>query len=217
MGQDSGRTVLEAIDAEQQRLAQSLHDTVCQSLTGMNILAGLIARKLKAIAPEISDEVAELRDLIGQTSEEVHDMVRWLRPPALADGGLLFALQELAEEISKRLPCSFSASGGPISIDAYVSAQLFHIVQTVLQDSIGGSGTTKIAITAEVSERQIALAVEHDAATGTSSDERPAKTHVAWQITERRAAAIGATISAIPGGRGHLVECHLPHPGAEIE
>jgi signal transduction histidine kinase len=205
------QVVLEAIDAEQQRLAQSLHDTVCQSLTGMNILASLIARKLKTLSPEIAREVIELRDLIGQTSEEVHDMVRWLRPPALAGGGLLFALQELAAETSRRIPCSFSASDNPISVDGYISAQLFHIVQTGVQDSLGRPGATKIAVSVEIDERKIEISVEDDAGKVSGANKPPAKDHA--RVENRRAAGGSHRCHDLHErhGKGHLVKCEVPH------
>jgi signal transduction histidine kinase len=206
------QAILAAIDAEQQRLAQALHDTVCQSLTGMNILAGLIARKLKALSPEIAGEVAELRDLIGQTSDEVHEMVRWLRPPALAGDGLTFRPY-------RSWPAAFR-SGSHVSWMLlmersrwipYVSAQIYHIVQTAVQHSLCRAGVGKITMSLALNPGEIVIAIEDDAPVSEDGADQTAKAMLAWQVADRRAAAIGATISRLmPCTTGNRVECRAP-------
>src|SRR5688572_11263765 len=99
------KAVSEAVDREQLRLAQLLHDSVCQSLTGVQMLARVIARKLQATAPETGDEVAELDHLLQQAVSEVHEAIHGLRLPEIPPDGLVAALRTLARETSAQVPC----------------------------------------------------------------------------------------------------------------
>ena len=65
--------------SEQQRFAQQLHDSVSQNLSGMRILAELLARQLKTEAPEAEAKALELAELIQRTGEDVQALIRSLR------------------------------------------------------------------------------------------------------------------------------------------
>ena len=74
----------EAAAAERQRLAQTLHDTVAQSLTAVYFVAKGIETKLRQDGSDVADKIASLADMLHQASEELHACMRELktdRPP----------------------------------------------------------------------------------------------------------------------------------------
>ncbi len=70
-----------AAEREQQRLAQALHDTISQSLTGIHLMAEVLARKHAATAPEAAADLAELSEIILGSTFELHRLITSLRPP----------------------------------------------------------------------------------------------------------------------------------------
>ena len=69
-----------ALRRERQRLAQLLHNTVCQELTGVCFLAGAAAHKHGGPETEAGRKFGEIADLIQRAgaglAEIVHDLSR---------------------------------------------------------------------------------------------------------------------------------------------
>ena len=74
-----------AVQAERKRIAQALHDTVSQTLTGTYLQAVLIARKLEGNGSEAADDVARLTEMIHQAVVELQGVVRLLQPESKSD------------------------------------------------------------------------------------------------------------------------------------
>lgn len=91
---------VEATNREQARLAQALHDSVCQSLSGVYLLARVIARKIET-PPQAAEEMKELCEMLNRASKELNDLVRWLRPATINSGAELSP--DLAEHIFHRV------------------------------------------------------------------------------------------------------------------
>ena len=69
-----------AVAQERRQLAQTLHDTVCQELTGVCFLAGAAAHKHGGVDTELGRKFAEIADLVQQAgthlAEIVHELSR---------------------------------------------------------------------------------------------------------------------------------------------
>ena len=96
---DAGLAVLQAQEAERQRIAQDLHDEVNQALTA--ILLRLSATMTDA--PEsMRGELEETRQLAQRAMNELLTLARQLRPTALDDHGLIAALASQVRDFSDR-------------------------------------------------------------------------------------------------------------------
>jgi signal transduction histidine kinase len=79
-GEEDSRSLESAAAAPQrQELAQTLHDTLSQSLTGLHIMAVVLSRKLQQRDPESAAEASEIAAAINRTSGELQEIVRSLR------------------------------------------------------------------------------------------------------------------------------------------
>ena len=82
-GVDQGASLAQraatAVRAEQRRIAQALHDTVSQTLTGAYLQASMIARNLEGSGSERAEEVAHLAEMIHQAVVELQDAMRQLQ------------------------------------------------------------------------------------------------------------------------------------------
>jgi signal transduction histidine kinase len=65
--------------AERERIAQNLHDTVCQTLCGAYLRAALVVRRQKAGEKLALEEVESVRDTLHQAVGELHQLVHSLR------------------------------------------------------------------------------------------------------------------------------------------
>ncbi|HEX6021742.1 MAG TPA: sensor histidine kinase [Solirubrobacter sp.] len=109
---DSVARALAAQEGERLRVAQELHDGVGQTLTGVVLQLGRVARDV----PEAAREgVLEAQETARGSLEEVRRIARRLRPEALDDLGLASALLVLGERIAEH-------SG--LDVDVYVQPGL---------------------------------------------------------------------------------------------
>lgn len=90
------RAVLEAVNREQYRIGNDLHDGLGQELTGIALMlrgvAGRLATEYAAILPEVEG----ITRLVNNAIESTRSLARGLSPVNLERGGLLDALEGLA-------------------------------------------------------------------------------------------------------------------------
>ena len=69
--------------AEQERLivAQQLHDTLCQSLSALQLLVALAEQKATRDHPGMLEELADIKKMLSKTTDETHKLVSVLRSP----------------------------------------------------------------------------------------------------------------------------------------
>jgi signal transduction histidine kinase len=72
----------EAAEQERLALAQTLHDTLCQSLSGMRLVVSLAERKAAQRHPELAPDLSELHGMVRTVCDDVHKLVEELRTPA---------------------------------------------------------------------------------------------------------------------------------------
>lgn len=203
------RAVVEAAEKEQHRLAQTLHDTVCQSLSGIDLMARVIARKLQASCPEGARDLAELADVVHSAVGELHDVSRWLRPNSRDTPHLLPALRELAASAAKKCVCVLEIPKVLAMPNRYAAVQLFQIAQEAVGNALRHSDARQVTISLTKKKGQVQLTVRDDGR-GIAPD-APAKPIGGLAMLRHRARAMNAelTISSQPG-QGTTVTCGLP-------
>ena len=69
-----------AVQGEQRRIAQALHDTVSQTMTGTYLQALVTARKLQGDGSQAASDVAQLAESIHKAVVELQEITRQLQP-----------------------------------------------------------------------------------------------------------------------------------------
>ena len=93
----SGRRALAAQENERRRLARELHDEIGQTLTGVVLQLEALQRAAPA---ELQDAIVEAQETARSGVEDMREIARGLRPPALDEFGLRSALVSLAAQMS---------------------------------------------------------------------------------------------------------------------
>jgi len=204
------RAILDAAENEQRRLAQTLHDTVCQSLSGVQFLTEVIVGKVRDNCPDAAREVSALGDLIRHALDELHDLAALLQPPTADAGSLIVALSELARAASSKIRCIFECPKRVAVADNYTALQLFQIARDVVYHAVHHSGARHLVIQLLPLDGELTLSLRHDGdELGAHTKQHPV---TGLELLHHRANAIGArlTIDGEPG-HGTTVTCCLPH------
>lgn len=200
-------------EAEQERIARELHDELGALLTAAKMDAGWIARKLPAdaMAP-LRDRFDRLLDTLSQVISIKRRVVADLRPPLLADLGLIEALRSLAQsgmvgENEGRIELDLPETLPELPAD--VSLALYRIAQEALTNVRRHARATKVRLQLATGPREIVLQVEDDGIGFDPSVERLNR-HGLAGIAHRVQMLAGRLDIASRPGHGTRIEARMP-------
>ena len=205
------RAIIEAVDQERRQLAQILHDTVCQSLSGMSLLCRTVIRKLEAASSTQTGEIAELGQALTSAGAEIHGLVRRLRPADADSPDLVSSLANVSASISQAVPCELESPEMLVLEDRFATTQLVQIAHQAANDALLRPGVKRITLSLSVRDRHISLTVRDDG--GPADGESATAGSQSLEMIRLRASAIGATLtSSYQPLRGTTILCRLPEP-----
>jgi len=194
--------VAQIVDKERRRIGQELHDNLGQRMAGLSLLAEALATRLKAIAPELSDQGSAIERTASEAVLETRRLAHGLMPVMPGAKDLHAALAELAGNVSLdgRLHCSFCADA-PIEVkDEYAATHLFRIAQESVSNLIRHGHATEATIRMERADGRTTLSIT-DNGVGFSSHEGDQAGGRGLRIMAYRASLIGYDLSveSVPG------------------
>ncbi len=128
--------VVQVQEEERGRVALELHENITQLLCAVLVRSQALANRLSADDGTSKREAIRLREMLGETAEEVERISRNLRPGALDQLGLIAVLQDAGTEfaertgVSVRLVCLKLATRLPADIEV----TLYRIFQEALNN-----------------------------------------------------------------------------------
>jgi signal transduction histidine kinase len=158
------KRVVNAQEAERQRIARELHDETGQALTALGLgLRGATAT-LYQNQEKAERQLRHLEDLVAHSLEELNRLIADLRPSHLDDLGLLAALRWYAGEVKERsnLPVSITVEGTPQPISPTVKTALFRVAQEALINVIKHADANHVYIKLFFEDQKVGIWVEDD-------------------------------------------------------
>jgi PAS domain S-box-containing protein len=147
--------VLKAQEGERLRIARELHDDTAQALTGLSrrldMLVDTLASIKSQLPQDIPKRVEELREQSDTILEGVRRFSRDLRPPVLADLGVLPALKWLATglENQHRVAANIRVLGEQHRLPDDMELALFRIAQEALNNVMKHSNASAVELTVD--------------------------------------------------------------------
>jgi PAS domain S-box-containing protein len=128
--------VVRVQEAERGRVALELHDHITQLLCAILVRSQTLANQLSSRAGPAKLEAMKLRELLGQTADEVERISRNLRPSVLDELGLAAVLRETSTEFAERTGVSVKLACGPLAarLPADTELMLYRILQEALNN-----------------------------------------------------------------------------------
>ena len=157
------RRLVSAQEDEQRRISRELHDQMGQSLAAL--LLGLKSLRDSVKEERTLQSIQRLQDITNRIADEMHSLIRELRPTALDDLGLQTALANYLAEWSQRstVTIDFHANG---LLDQRLGTQLestiYRIVQEAVNNTIKHAKAENISIILEKRGNRVLLIVEDD-------------------------------------------------------
>jgi PAS domain S-box-containing protein len=206
------RGLLDATDREQLRLAREIHDGLGQELAGLDLLLqGLMPQDGGASLAEVV-KFQRMTAITHHALETCHQIAHGLSPLTSTGGGLIEALQSLAERLAGLPGPALSLRierGTDVTVNAEACNHVYRIAQEAVANAIRHARASRIEIAVIVGRETLELRVSDDGC-GLNSG-RTGRKGLGLQTMRDRAANIGATLQLKGGpGRGTIVICQVP-------
>ena len=193
----SGRLVLRAQEEERRRLARDLHDEVNQALTA--ILLRLEA--LSHAAPEVTEELLELKKLVNQAMAELLHLARQLRPTALDDHGLVPAIESQLRRFSAQtgVQAALTTDGDTDTLDSDQEIVVYRVAQEALSNVAQHASARSVELGLSADNDGVALTIRDD---GRGFDPRADHGSLGLSGMSERARLLGGRlqVDSSPGG-----------------
>ena len=179
-----------AVNAERQRLARELHDSVTQSIYSLILLgSGWESMARQGTLKDPAESFHSL-SLVGQLAlRDMRLMIHQLRPSVLADKGLVKALEHRLENVEMRanIDAHLLTTGNLIDLTHETENEIYNIAQEALNNSLRHAQAQCVKVQIISAPDEITLIVEDD---GRGFDQANQKAGMGLGNMEQRAASM---------------------------
>ena len=154
------RKIIENQENEQNRIAKDIHDGIGQMLTGMKYLLESVELEDPVKAGE---KLEKLKVQTANIIKGVRTATFNLTPPELSDYGLVPALTELTQELSKLTDKEivlFNKTDFSQRLDSLVEINCYRITQEAINNAIKYADSSHIIVTMSHSESLLSIIVD---------------------------------------------------------
>ncbi|HJP95470.1 MAG TPA: PAS domain S-box protein [Pyrinomonadaceae bacterium] len=157
------RRLVRAQEDEQRRISRELHDQMGQSLAAL--LLGLKSLKDAVPGERPKEQIQRLQDITSRIAEEMHSLIRELRPTALDDLGLHTALSNYIEEWSQQsnITVDFHSNGLLNQrLESQLESTIYRIVQEALNNVMKHAQAQSVSVILEKRGSRVSVIIEDD-------------------------------------------------------
>jgi signal transduction histidine kinase len=212
------RKVITAQEEERVRIARELHDEAGQALT--SVLVGLKVMEKADDLQAAQALISDLKEIVTQTIDAVHDLATELRPSVLDDLGLIPALARYVRSCPVRFgfEASFEATGARAErLPREIETTLYRVAQEALTNVARHARASRAGVLLQQRSDAVVLIVDDNGIgfdpdhVTNSAEERE---RLGLYGIEERASLVGGhlTIESEPGG-GTTLSVEIPLEG----
>jgi signal transduction histidine kinase len=208
---DSERDLMRAVETEQRRIGQDIHDSIQGNLGAVSFMLSSVAGSLKdksVKGPEAVKDLDKIGDIVRTTISQARGLAKSLCPVELGGDGLRIALDHLATTTSSlfRTECRFHCDESFLIDNETIATQFYYIVQEAVNNSLKHAKASHIDIRMRQEDGHIRLSVEDDGIGISPGDSGSGG--MGMRTMKFRARMIGANLNVRRAGQnGTVVEC----------
>jgi signal transduction histidine kinase len=200
---------------ERTRLAREIHDTLLQGVTGIALQLGTVLPQVRTSPDAAAEALERIVELALQTSRDARHAVWDMRPPALADGNFVRAVEVTAARLSAgaAIPISLSVTGRVRRLSLKHQSVALRIVQEAVANAIRHAKARTIRLLLVYEENRLHVAVMDDGrGFAVETDFRSYEGHWGLLGMQERAVSLGGALAVQSAPeQGTTVTLELPY------
>jgi PAS domain S-box-containing protein len=154
--------ILEISDREQQRLAQELHDGLCQHLTAVAFMARSVGLRLKNHRVIEVKDIEKIAELVNNAATDTRNLSRALHRIDVDAAGLVGALEDLVDREMWRTPCRLEVKPSFHIEDDTAAGHLYRIAREAVINANKHAQAREIVVALRGWRKGIVLSVTDD-------------------------------------------------------
>ena len=160
-----GQTVemmIQAQEAERQRLARQMHDGPAQALSNFILQTEIAMRYFEIDQKKAKEELANIKAAAAATFQKVRGFIFELRPMMLDDLGLSPTVSRYIESYKDQsgIEVRFITPGSEQRLEPYIEVMVFRAIQELLGNVARHSQATQVKLQVDISAKEVRVNVE---------------------------------------------------------
>ncbi len=190
--------MINAQEAERQRLSRQMHDGPAQALSNFIVQAEIAAKLFEIDPGKARDELDKLKTSAMSAFQKVRNFVTEVRPMMLDDLGLIPTLRKFVSNIQETsgAQITLTINGGEKKLEPYLEVFIFRTIQELVANSIKRNQASitdlKIEVVLSLENSKILLTVL-DNGKEFSADELKEEDGLGLNLIEERVELLGGT------------------------
>lgn len=198
-------------EEERKHIARELHDDLGQLLAALRMDLSLLQRDAE-MSGKSQKALSSMDQLILTSITTLRRIATDLRPRALDEGGLYFALQTLQKDFTQRhqIECQLRADEDLLNLDDAHSTAIFRIIQESLTNVTRHAKANKVVIEFERTTDELSFSISDNGRGIEEEDMRKSRSFGLVGMRERVKAMQGEFSVGSNHGEGTRIEIRLP-------
>lgn len=204
--------MVQAQEAERQRLARQMHDGPAQALSNFILQTEIAMRLFDLDQEKARDELNNLKLSATKTFQKVRDFIFDLRPMMLDDLGLMPTLKRYIEAYADQpsMDVRLSITGTERRLESYLEVMVFRAIQEILNNAIRHSQASQVKVQVDMSDTNVRVTVD-DNGKGFDVDTLDEKSNLGLKVIRDRVEMLGGFMEVDSvSGQGTRVTFQLP-------
>ena len=204
--------LVNAQEAERQRLSRQMHDGPAQALSNFILQTEIAMRLLDVDPAQARDELGSLKASAMGTFQKVRNFIFELRPMMLDDLGLIPTIRRYADTFKEQtgLEVNATISGDDRRLEPYLEVMVFRAVQELLGNAARHSQATLLKLNIDLTDSQIRVSID-DNGKGFDLDSVQKGQSLGIKLIRERTEMLGGTFEVdSAAGKGARVMFSLP-------
>ncbi len=204
--------MVQAQEAERQRLARQMHDGPAQALSNFILQTEIAMRLFDLDQEKARDELNNLKLSATRTFQKVRDFIFDLRPMMLDDLGLLPTLKRYVEAYQEQpnMDIRLMTTGMERRIQPYQEVMIFRAIQELLGNAIRHSQATQVKVQVDMADTYVRVGVE-DNGKGFDVDTLDEHSNLGLKVIRDRVEMLGGYLEVESvSGQGTRVVFQIP-------
>ncbi len=207
--------VVNAQEAERQRLSRQMHDGPAQALSNFILQTEIAMRLLDADPAQAKDELGSLKVAAMTTFQKVRNFISELRPMMLDDLGFVPTIRKYVDTFKEQtgLDVSLTITGTERRLEPYIEVMLFRAIQELLGNAARHSQATVVKVQADLGNEAIRVTVD-DNGKGFDVETLKETNNLGLKLIRDRAELLGGNFEVdAQVGKGTRVSFSVPGTG----
>ncbi len=159
---ESVEMIIEAQEAERQRLSRQMHDGPAQALSNFILQTEIAMRLFDIDQLRAREELSSLKSSATNAFQKVRDFIFELRPMMLDDLGLSPTIKRFVDALKDHpgMDIRLVVTGMERRLEPYIEVMIFRAIQELLTNAVRHSQATSIKVQLDMGDTNVKVSVE---------------------------------------------------------